>query len=158
MKKTFLIIVYSLFSQFSVAQEGTKHFDFIISIDGNIMQTLTNPQIVIKNDKDILKTINVSYHPGNLSINQEVISMLPEREKTIYLKFDYSEYSTKKGEQEIHNYEIEMGKNWFDKSYMIVKIYNTYKKQNKKLLPLDGKTYTFDLDYSGGQMIRVRKK
>jgi hypothetical protein len=157
MKKIFFIIAYSLFSQLGIAQEETKHFDFIISIDENIVQTLTNPQIVIKNSNDISKTIKISYHPGNLSINQEDFNMLPEGEKIMYLRFDYSEYS-KKGNQETHNYEIEMGKNWFDKSYMIIKIYNTCKKQNKKLEPLEGKTYTFDLDYSGGQMIRVRKK
>lgn len=151
-------MVWCLCSQIINAQDKLINFDFIISIDGEVIQTLTNPQIVIKKDKAILKTINISYHPGNLSINQEDINILPEGENTIYLKFDYSEYSTKKDEQEIHNYEIEMGKNWFDKSYIIIKIYNTYKKQNKKLLPLDGKTYTFDLDYSGGQMIRVRKK
>jgi hypothetical protein len=158
MKKLFLIIVCSLVSQMTIAQEGMRHFDFIISIDGDIIQTLTNPQIVIKSSSNTLKAIAVSYHPGNLSISQEDFNMLPEGEKIMYLKFDYSEFSTKKGEQETHNYEIEIGKNWFEKAYMIIKVYNTCKKQNKKLEPLEGKTYTFDLDYAGGQMIRVRKK
>jgi hypothetical protein len=158
MKRVFLIIAFSLLNQLTFGQETTRDYDLIVTIDGVVIQTLANPQIIIKRGDSVLKTMKVSYHPGDLSINEEDFNQLPDGEKSVYLKFDYSEFSLKDGNQKVHNYEIEMGKNWFDKSYMIVKIYNTCKKENKKLVPLDGKTYTFDLDYSGGQMIRVRKK
>lgn len=140
----------------ATAQEK-KSFDFIIMVDGNVIQTLVNPQIIIKDSDKVLRSVNVDCHPGNLSLSQSDLNSFPDGEKVLFLKFAYKEYSAK-GEQEIRSYEIDMGKNWFEKSYMIIKVYNTDKKENKKLEPLVGKTYTFDLDYAGGQMMRTRKK
>ena len=62
--------------------------------------------------------------------------------------------------KEIYNYEIEIGKNWFEQTFVILKIYNLDKKKYKKrLAPLSkDKKYTFDLETSEGQMIRVRKR
>ncbi|PZR20174.1 MAG: hypothetical protein DI539_11720 [Flavobacterium psychrophilum] len=156
MKYTFLIVCF-LFTAICSGQEQKKQFDLIISVDNDIIQTISNAQIVVKKGNGHNEIFNVSYYPGNLSLNHNDFDMLPEGENVIYFKFTYIKYS-KDGEQDIRTYEIDMGKNWFDETYMIVKLYNTDKKQNKKLKPLEGKTYTFDLDYGRGQMIRIRNK
>lgn len=72
------------------------------------------------------------------------------------IKFDYYEYV--KDQRKVINYEIEMGKIWFEQPYLILNIYNINKKKYKKLESLKGKEYTFELKYSTGQMLRVRKR
>jgi hypothetical protein len=81
-----------------------------------------------------------------------------EQETILFLQFDYYQNSVK-GKQELYNYEIEMEKNWFEQSFVILKIYNLDKKKyRKRLEPLSkDRKYTFDLETSQGQMIRIRK-
>lgn len=159
MKKVILGILYILLCQVSTAQENNKSFDFIISIDEEITKTLFNPMIIVKKNNDVLKKVNVNYYPGNLSIATKDYDMIFAEEKDIlFLKFDYYEYSTE-GKQKVYNYEIEIGNNWFEETFVILKIYNLDKKKYRKILePLSkDKNYTFDLETSRGQMMRIRK-
>jgi hypothetical protein len=143
-----------------MAQENRKSFDFIVCVDEEIATSLTRPVIIAKQGTNVLKRIDISYHAGNLSLSSEDYNMIfSEQEITLFLQFDYYQYSSK-GKQEIYNYEIEIGKNWFEKTFVILKIYNLDKrKYRKKLDPLSkDKNYTFDLEISDGQMIRIRKR
>ncbi len=159
MRRIFIIALVVFNLQVLIAQVEKKEFNYIICVDEDIIKVLQNPKITVKKDNVIIKEIPVLYYPGRLLLNTEdyeYISLLTEYEK-LYLKFSYNDYSNK-NKQEVFNYEIEIGVNWFDKSYLILKIYNTCKKQYKnKLEPLEGKKYTFDLETSNGQMIRIRK-
>lgn len=160
MKKCVFWILCLFVYQFSMAQENRKIFDFIVCVDEEIATSLTRPVIVAKQGTNVLKRIDVSYHAGNLSLSSEDYNMIfSEQEITLFLQFDYYQYSSK-GKLEIYNYEIEIGKNWFEKTFVILKIYNLNKrKYRKKLDPLSkDKNYTFDLETSDGQMIRIRKR
>lgn len=108
------------FCQALVAQEGRKEFDFIVSIDRELPKTLYNPRIIVKDDNLNRKVINVSYYPGRLSFSHGDFDSLLSLDKGVrlFLKFDHYE-SSKKGAQKLHNYEIEVGKNWFDQAYII---------------------------------------
>lgn len=160
MKKCVFWILCLFVYQVSMAQENRKSFDFIVCVDEEIATSLTKPVIIAKQGTNVLKRIDISYHAGNLSLSSEDYNMLfSEQEITLFLQFDYYQYSSK-GKQEIYNYEIEIGKNWFEKTFVILKIYNLDKKKYKKRLdPLSkDKNYTFDLETSEGQMIRIRKR
>jgi len=160
MKKWFFLILCLFVYQVSTAQENRKSFDFIISVDEKIAKTLSRPAIIVKQGTNILEKIDIQYHPGNLSLSAEDYNMIfLEQEITLFLQFDYYQYSSK-GKQEIYNYEIEIGKNWFEQSFVILKIYNTHKKKYRKRFdPLSkDKSYTFELETSQGQMIRVKKR
>lgn len=159
MRRIFIIVLVVFNLQALIAQVDKKEFNYIICVDEEIIKVLQNPKIIIQKDNIIVKEIPLSYYPGKLTLNTEdyeYIYSLTQYEK-LYIKFSYNDYSNK-NKQEVFNYEIEIGKNWFDKSYLILKVYNTCKKQYKnKLEPLEGKRYTFDLETSNGQMIRIRK-
>jgi len=160
MKKFVSLILCLFIYQISMAQDNRKHYDFIISVDEEIVKTLTKPKIIIRQGADIVKTIDVKYHPGNLSLSCEDFNLISSNEKgTLFLQFDFYQYSPK-GKQEIYNYEIEMGKNWFEQLFVILSIYNLDKRKYRKILdPLSkDKNYTFDLETSQGQMIRIRKR
>ncbi|OXE97148.1 hypothetical protein BC749_108240 [Flavobacterium araucananum] len=155
MKKLLLILVF-LLGQVASAQDSKRASNFIITIDENIITTLANSKIILSQGNNIVRTIQFTYYPGSLSMNQADYDEIMKFEGTILLKFDYYEYL--KDEQKIINYEIETGKIWFEQPYLILKIYNTNKKKYRKLEPLKGKEYTFELQYSTGQMLRIRKK
>ena len=160
MKKCVYWILFLFICQISMAQENRKNFDFIVCVDGEIVTSLTKPVIIVKQGMNVLKRIDINYYAGNLSLSSEDYNLiLSEQEITLFLQFDYYQYSSK-GKQEIYNYEIEIGKNWFEQTFVILKIYNLDKKKYKKrLTPLSkDKKYTFDLETSEGQMIRVRKR
>ena len=157
MKK--LLFLFLFVFQISIAQDSRKDFDFIISIDEEIANTLYKPQIIVKQGIKILKRIDIKYHPGNLSLYSEDFNFFSDEKHTLLLQFNYYQYSSK-GKQKSYHYEIEIGRNWFEQSFIVLKIYNLDKKKyRKKLTPLSkDKKYTFDLETSQGQMIRIRKR
>lgn len=134
-----------------------KNFDFVITIDGEFIKTLYNAKIVHESNGAVNKEFEIKYHPGNLSMkNQDFDNMLSmESNGEMFLKFDSYKYSSS-GEQSIKNYKIEIGKNWFQQMYLILKIYST--KNTSKLSRADRKRgYSFDIEYPSGAMIRVKK-
>lgn len=138
------------------AQDVNKSFDFIINIDEVIVPSLMNCKIVIQNSNGN-KNIPFQYRPGNLSITEDDYRLIENGTGKLMMQFSNNDYSSK--EHQVNSYEIEIGKNWFEKSYMILKVYNTTKKKYKKLFePLENKDYTFEIEYAGGSMLRVKKK
>lgn len=160
MKKCVFWVLCLFVYQVSMAQENRKSFDFIVCVDEEIATSLTRPVIIAKQGANVLKRIDISYHAGNLSLSSEDYNMIfSEQEITLFLQFDYYQYSSK-GKQETYNYEIEIGKNWFERTFVILKIYNLDKKKYRKRFdPLSkDKNYTFELSTSEGQMLRIKKR
>lgn len=84
-----------------MAQENRKNFDFIVCVDGEIATSLTKPVIIVKQGMNVLKRIDINYYAGNLSLSSEDYNLiLSEQEITLFLQFDYYQYSSK-GKQEI---------------------------------------------------------
>lgn len=157
MKKVFIFLLSIFYSQFIFSQEK-MNFDFIITVDEKILLTLSNPKIIVRNkNNEKIDDVRVNYYPGNFSVDTEKYNeLLSEADTQFYLNFQQYEYS-KKGIQNIKNYEIELGKSWFKEQYIILNIYNTDTKKYRKLTPLSiDKSYTFDIATSNGQMIRVK--
>lgn len=142
MKQISLITILVLFF-IKLSFSQNEKFNFIISVDDEIIKTLYNPQIMTNEVtiKDIL------YFPGELSIDENSYKKVVENNGDIYLMFDYYKYS-KRGKQTIFNYKVKIGANWFSQSYLILKIKNSCKKKNGK--------YTFSIDYPGGSSIQVK--
>ena len=161
MKKYVFCVLYLFLFKFSMAQEDRKKFDFIISVDEEIVKKISKSLIIVKQGESVLKKINVSYYPGNLSIAIEDYDMIfSDQGTSLFIQFDYYQYSFN-GEQEIYNYEIEIGRNLLQpQSFVILKIYNLDKKKYRKRFdPLSkDKNYTFELDGSEGQMLRIKKR
>ncbi len=154
--KNVLLVLFLVFLTVCTYGQGKSDFDFIIVIDEAIATSLSNPKLLIKKENELLSSINISFKPGNLSIDTEDYNLIVNSNDDLYLKFDYYDYSRDK--QEVYNYNIKIGKNWFEKSYLILRIYNTSKKKYKqKLTPIKGTNYAFEIDYGGGSTIQIRK-
>lgn len=160
--KAFLLLLSMLSYLILSAQdkEEKQSIDFIISVDGEIVKAISRSRIVSIGSNIDVKSIPVFYYPGDLSvykIDMDYIMSLSDSVK-LQLEFDYYSYTTK-GDQNVLNYKIEIDKSWLKQSYLILYLYNTDKKRyREKLEPIPGSKYTFELDYPGGQMLRLRKK
>lgn len=156
-----LLLLLSMFSYLSLSaqdKEEKQSIDFIISVDGEIVKTISSPRIVTIGSNIDEKSIPIFYHPGDLSfyeIDRDYIMSLNDSIK-LQLVFDYYVYTTK-GDQNVLNYKIDIDKSWLQRPYLILYLYNTDKKKYRgKLKPIPGSKYTFELDYPGGQMLRLR--
>ncbi len=158
-----MLLLLSVFSHLLLfAQDGgtAKGIDIIISIDGNIVKSIHRPKIVALDSDTGIKSVSVSYHPGDLSLDKSDLDYLLSVDDSVKLslKFEYYQY-TPQGNQNVLSYEIEMGKDWLEQTYMVLYIYNTDKKTYEgEIKPIPGRNYTFELDYPGGQMIRLPEK
>ncbi len=143
----------------SIAQDQRRNVNFVISIDGQIVVgSMIGFKIIALSENDTREIIEADYAPGNLSLEQsDYDKLLNENIKTILLAFEYTENC--KNQKQTYSYEIDIRKGWLKHYYYVLHIYNTDKKRYKNVYdPLEGKTYTFEFDYPGGSMIRVKKK
>ena len=157
MRKIFLIPIVWISIIYTSYSQDKSHFDFIIVVDEVIITSLNNPKLMIRKENELLSNFDILLKPGDLSLKTTEYNLIANSSDDLYLKFDYYDYSS--GKQKVYNYDIKIGKNWFEKSYIILKIYNTDKKKYKKIFnPIKGRNYTFELDYGGGSMLQIRKK
>lgn len=159
MKKTILIYFLFLTSFSTVVAQETKRFDFIIMVDEDIWTTPTTPKMITKDSKgNVIATFDIDYHAGNLSINElDYHKLLSDKISSVNMLLKYSKVCD--DETYYYNYEIEFKREWLKNYFFILKIYNTDRKNYRKIYkPLEGKKYTFEYDSSNGQMLRVTKK
>ena len=159
MKKCMLFCLCLFVYQIGIAQENKKSFDYIICIDDEIATSLAQTMIIAKQGTNVVKKIDITYHPGDLSISPEDYDFISSKQGIkLFLQFDHYQYSSR-GKQRFYSYEIEMGKIWFKNTFLILKIYNLDKFKYRHLLePLSkDQNYTYELDTSEGQMFRIRK-
>lgn len=136
------------------AQESFE-LDLIIMIDDELVfGGLARSQILIDNED----AIELSYHPGNLSFSQSDYDRLKEaKSDSLTLTFDYYDDG---GKLDLCNYKIPFFKSWLDHYFIVLRIYNLDKKKYRKAFkPLDAeRNYTYELDYPGGSMRRIRNE
>lgn len=157
MKKIFYILFACVLTTNAIYSQDKSNFDFVIVIDEAVVNSINNPKLLIRKENELLSSLDIQYHPGNLSLKTADYNLVANSDNDLYLKFDYYDYSS--GSQKVYNYDIKIGKNWFEKSYIIFRLYNTDKKKYKKMFdPIEGTKYTYEIDYAGGSMLRVRKK
>ncbi|WP_372472547.1 hypothetical protein AB4865_06945 [Capnocytophaga sp. ARDL2] len=155
------ITILMLFITTNIYSQEVKNSNFIIVIDEEIVTNSLGIKLLVTskdgNSREI-ETIT-GYYPGNISLKKsDYDDLISDETQSVILKFNYQTYINDKSYY--YTYEIEAGKNWFEMTFVILKIYNLDKrKYRKKLDPLSkDKNYTFDLETSNGQMIRIRKR
>lgn len=157
MNKILVIIFIFSLNFFVFSQE--KNINFIISVDGTTNSNIGSIKIkaLFKNNEE--KIYNMNYFPGNLKINDGDYKNLKSNNiKNLSLYFVYNEICN--DEIEYYHYEIDDFKiNWLESYYFILYVYNTSKKEYKKVFtPLPNKAYTYEYDSPEGSMRRVTKK
>ncbi len=156
--KTLIFLVGFLISFNFTAQE-VKNLNFIISVDESIVGgNIYNTQIIIYKESGNSERVKTNYYPGNLSLNEvDYREILSEDTKSFALSFNYSEYCNT--DEHHYDYEIELKKEWFEHYFFILKVYNTNKKKYKKIFDaIEGKEFTYEYYYPGGQMLRLTKR
>ncbi|MBO9702029.1 MAG: hypothetical protein J7604_17610 [Sporocytophaga sp.] len=159
MKGIFFILLSLSFFMKSYGQNNEAIINFIIIVDDQIPSTGNiGLKFITQKESREIDTIVASYVPGDLSIRRSDFDKLLSQDiKSIKLDIKSSEVC--KEEVKYHTYEIEIRKAWLEYPFIVFRIYNLDKKRYKKLfVSLDRKDYTFEIDYPGGSMMRIRKK
>jgi hypothetical protein len=128
-------------------------------IDDVVWVSYTNLKIEIRDTGSPNQTINGLYYPGNLSFEKgEYEKLLAAKGDSMTLVVDYKEQGKNESRHQV--FELPFSINWLDHYFMIMRVYNLDNKKYKGVFdPLDKKrNYTYELDYPGGQMLRVRNK
>lgn len=159
MKELIMLLVFC-FSSLTAFGQDNKDFNFILVIDDTVWITYTNLKIEIRDNTDALKhTISALYYPGNLSLEEEDYEKILEAKgDSMALIIDYDEQGKKTVKNSV--FELPFTASWLNNYFMVMKIYNLDNKQYKGVFePLSKeKNYTYELNYPGGQMLRIRNK
>ena len=153
-------LLYILLINSSVLAQ-TKQLDFILIINDKIVSesVIIKCMSLKKNEKDYKIIGNAKYHPGNLSIKEEVYTQLiSDSVASINLVFNF--YTQDGGKIHYYSYEIPYNQKWLEAEYCILSIYNLDRgKYKNKLDPLSStKNYTFEITSPNFTFIKVRKK
>lgn len=158
MKNLFLLFCYSLFSFHSiVAQQKNKTISFVLVIDDEVLNANVNITFLVNSENSHDKIL-ATYYPGTLSLNKEDYEkLISDNTKSIYLKYYQNNYIN--GKKKSCDFVIEYNKIWLQDLYNILRLYNLEEgKYKNKIEPLSkSKNYTFEVESSRGQMLRVRK-
>ena len=159
MRATIFIIILCVASSIKTkAQEQNQKANIIISVDGKVVAgSIYQIKIISYLESGLRKIINADYYPGNMVfLKSDYMLLMSDETKSIVLSFSYLEFC--EGKRYDYSYEIDFDKKWLQDKYFVLYVYNTDKnKYNKLYPPIKGKHYTYEFDYPGGQMRRVKK-
>lgn len=135
----------------------TGSTNVIITVDNHIaLGSLANMHFR-SNDKDgNMKSVDVNYLPGKLSFDTAVINKLFSNGDSCLLIFDYYHYCREK--QSVHHYTLTFEKQWLYYSFIVFRIYNAEKKENKKTFYFYGHQYVCEVDTPNGSITKIRRK
>lgn len=160
MKELSILLVFGLFGTVSVFAQGSKDFNFILVINDAVWVSYTNLRIEIGSDTGSLnRSISGLYYPGNLSFEKgDYAKLLAARDSSMTLVVDFKERV--KNEDRHLVFKLPFSASWLDHYFLIMRVYDLDKKKYRGIFaPLDrNRNYTFELDYPGGQMLRVRNR
>ncbi|HEU4788960.1 MAG TPA: hypothetical protein VFS71_04685 [Flavobacterium sp.] len=159
MKNLNLILCICLlcFTNITMAQEKNKTISFILVVDGEVLNANVSITFLIGSENSDDK-IFATYYPGTLSMSQaDYEKLISDHTKSFYLKYYQNNYVN--GKLNYCDFVIEYNKIWLQDTYNILRLYNLEKgKYKNKIEPLSKtKNYTFEVESSNGQMLRVRK-
>lgn len=149
-----IVLIFTFMISPVICQDDRCNVNLIIMVDDDIcIGSIANAYIIMENNKKI----SITYHPGDLRLDKEAMNLL-KGSRVSTLHFDYYQYVN--GKQTLYNYELPFYSNWLEQDYTVLRVYNLDKrKYRKRFKPLDKKrNYTFELDYPGGSMKRIKNK
>lgn len=134
-----------------------KNANIIITIDNRVViDGLARTQLIIYKYGETKESVGVDYIPGKLSIKEQDFAKI-HAEDSLILSFNF--YENSHGKQSTINYQIEFKKTWLEYSFLVVRIYNLNKNENKKMFfALQNQQFTYEVDSPDGSITRVKRK
>lgn len=155
MNKIIFFVLFIIISVISYSQNNQLNVNFCITINDNLIISSTQRSFLIINNKNKIDTIECKYIPGELIIYDK--EKILNCDNKIFLIFWYSE--TTKYETKNYFYKIEINKLFFNYHFIILRIYNLDKWKYRRIYyPLDGVNYTYEIDFPGYSMNRIKKR
>jgi hypothetical protein len=119
-----LILTNSIFGQ---------SVNLILEVNGKVINSgFANIYLCFGDGKNA-KKFYVDYQPGDLVLNEEVLSIIKsDTINKFFLHLDYYNYEYKGNEQGIANFDIELTRNLIEERYLIADIYDFRNKKYKR--------------------------
>ena len=126
--KILILITIIGFSRLGFGQ----NLNMVIDVNGRlVVSEIANVNLYFEYNDGTKDRILVSYHPGDLILKNDSWQKInSDNTEKIKLSFDY--YSSKKGNLESVNFEVEMEKSHFQKPYLLLHIYDFRKRKYRK--------------------------
>lgn len=147
------LFLYFFVSNVIIGQNVEKKLNLIVVIDQKIIVEGLY-QIKLSSGS---KIYTARYEPGNLIIDDTSNTLSKIDSLPVTLSFYHNVYN-KKGLVNDYHYKIPLERVWLERSFIVLRIYNTDRKPYKKMYnPLKGLNYTFELDLPTGSIKRITK-
>lgn len=113
--------------------------------------SLMNMYLSDKNDQT---KVPVMYVPGELKVQ----SAKTLKGDSLYLNIDY--YIATQNDSNSRRFKIPFPRKYFEWDYLVIRLYDLKCRKYKKMFDpyKEGADFTFEIDYPGGQVMRVRKR
>ncbi len=149
--------MFSIFMS-AILYSQKKEYNFIISVDNILTNVYANSFIIHTKDNNI-KTINVNFVQGRISINDDDFKFL-QSDNVLKVNLDIVKYDIIKNETKRNSYEIEsFNLDWLTKGTFFILYIHTNKKNLKKFIePFSNEKFIYEYDWSEGSMRRLRRK
>ena len=142
-KNLLLIIIISLyFKGFG------QNLNMVIDVNNKLVTSeIGNLYLNFEYNDETSERVNIGYHPGELILqNDSWQKIKSEKIKKTSLVFDY--YTYKNGKQKIAHFEVEMKKYHFEKTYLVLHIYDfRERKYRKKYSCLTSDNYITEFNF-----------
>lgn len=137
-------------------QTKENKINFIIFIDDELSNlNISNGHFITIDSTNNENKLDFDYIVGDLKVTQEDYNTLYSSENyKLYICFKYKEFNPEYYEKE---YKYQIPVEWLNDKYMILKIYNSSKKRNKKYYFGD-KDYLVQFSIPGKSSILPLKK
>ena len=131
-----------------------QNLNMVIDVNGRlVVSEIAGAYLNFEYNDGTKDRILVGYHPGELILKNDSWEKInSDKTKNIVLSFDY--YTWKKDNQVIANFEVEMEKSHFQKSYLILHVYDfRERKYRKKYGCLTDAEYITELNFPQGGIL-----
>lgn len=161
MKKVLPLFLLILFCLSSFGQEKDKCITFILLIDGELPTTtdITDGTIIFNDSAGIKKDeISFDFHVGRIQMSLQDYKKLfsIDAGNRIFIRFKYKKFYPKYAE---YAYEKEIPNGWFNKDYMIFKIYNAFNKAARaRYFFKHGEKYLIQIKIPGSSTLLITRK
>ncbi|GAB5476197.1 MAG: hypothetical protein Mars2KO_42960 [Maribacter sp.] len=131
-----------------------QNLNMVIDVNDRLVITeIASAYLNFEYEDGTKSRIAIGYHPGELVLDNDSWEKIKsDKTKKINLTFDY--YTSKRGNQEVANFEVEMKKYHFEKRYLILHVYDfRERKYRKKYGCLTDANYITDFNYPQGGIL-----
>jgi hypothetical protein len=137
--------------------QDNNRINFTFLVNGLVLGYPVQPKLYSISKEGKTEFYDINIIPGDILINQGDLKKIAIAEDSVFVSFQHDTF--KKQTQESHLYTIRIYKKWFTYSWLVIKIYDLNKKENRKIIPTHpGDQYEYDYDTPDGSAILIRRK